>query len=108
MQRHIKPELEDAIKTAQKLLGWERDAVINVMGNVIAESPEKLMDDIGSILEWCRVVEQKYAMVDVMKMLPKGVLEIKWVDGEVSMGFRPGLDVRIEDGGCQFDIPEKS
>jgi hypothetical protein len=101
-----KPDLEDVIKTTQKMLGWERSEVVNVMTNVRADTPEKLMSDIGDILEWCRIVEQKSAMVDLMKMLPKGVLEIQWVDGEVAMRLSPELDVRIVEDGYQFDIPD--
>lgn len=97
-------EFEDAMRIAQELTGWTREELVNVMSNVIAETPDKLMDDIGEILDWCRQVEEKAAIVDLMKRLPAGVLHIGWQDGEPTMGFRPGLDIQVSEDGSQFRI----
>lgn len=97
-------EIEDAMQVAQEMTGWTREELVNVMSNVIAETPDELMDNIGEILEWCRIVEEKAAMVDLMKRLPVGVLHIRWQDGAPTMTFRPGLDIQVSEDGSNFYI----
>jgi len=93
-------EIEDAMRIAKELTGWTREELVNV----IAETPDKLMDDIGEILDWCRQIEEKAAIVDMMKRLPAGVLHIGWHDGAPTMGFRPGLGIQVSEDGSQFHI----
>lgn len=106
----IKPgrpaDLENVLRLAQQLLGWTREEVTNVISNVLSETPDKLMDDIGEILEWCHDVEKRKAVVDVMKTLPAGVLQISWRNGEPVMRFSPELDIRVTDDGAQFDLKD--
>ena len=99
-------ELDAAIDIAAEITGWERDEIVNVMSNITAKTPDDLMDHIGEILQWCEDVEKKAAVVDLMKRLPAGILWIEWDGTAPVLGFRPGLDIQVDEERATYVITE--
>jgi len=90
--------ISQMLDIAQSITGWTRDETRKLISSIRSSDKERLLDDISNILEWCRAVEMKQAMVDVLKTMPAGIMEVQWMDGDVAMRFRPDLDIQmIED-----------
>ncbi len=97
--------LAEAIEAVREATGWTEDEVRSVIGAVTADHPDQLMGDIGEVLEWCRDIETKAAMVGLWKMLPAGVMEIRWRNGEPACRIRPSCEVEKTAEGYAISLP---
>ncbi|UXU75527.1 MULTISPECIES: hypothetical protein [unclassified Paracoccus (in: a-proteobacteria)] len=97
----------DAIRACVEHTGWTEQEVRNVLGNVIAETPDALLEALPEVIAWAKRIEDSAALVSIMKELPRGVLEITWNGTEPAIRIRPSCDVRQVPEGWEIVLPDE-
>lgn len=98
--------LKDAIRACMAHTGWTDQEVRNVLGAVVAETQDQLLDALPEVIHWAAKVEAAAEMIGLAKTLPHGVLELRWTGQEAEVRIRPSCEVRETPDGWEIDMPE--
>ena len=99
--------LARTIEAIRGATGWSDGEVRSVIGAVTADDPDRLMDDIGEVLEWCVNVERMADLVGLWKTLPPGIMEIRWTGTEPACRIRPSCEVTETPEGYSVSFPDE-
>lgn len=87
--------IAELIDAAIGVTGWSEDEVRAFLRCIRADTPDGLLSDTASAVEWAAQVEAQGAVVELMKRLPKGVLQAKWTGTEIALRIDPKVDVHV-------------
>lgn len=87
--------IAELIDAAIGVTGWSEDEVRAFLRCIRADTPDGLLSDTASAVEWAARVEAQAAVVELMKCLPKGTLQAKWTGTEIALRIDPKVDVHV-------------
>lgn len=98
--------MAEAIRACVEHTGWTEREVRNVLGSVVAKTPDDLLDALPEVIAWAAKVEAAAATISLAKELPRGILELRWTGQEVVCRIRPSCNVRETLEGWEIDLPD--
>lgn len=73
--------------------GWTEEEARLFIGCIRMPTPEALIEALPEAIAWAARIETAAAMINLMKTLPRGVLDASWTGSEVALRIDPGAKV---------------